>query len=228
MDSFIERENEIFDILTSFAKSGIKFVLIGGYAVSAYMHRFSVDADVCIDKMDLALFRDLLQTRHFIPAKRKELEDIYQGAFESFIKKIKLPVTVDLMIGSVASRQTNGSISFETLYTHSVIRKIVGIEKEVTARIPTKELLIALKVHAARLTDARDIVSLCHNIDADTVAKFMKNGDQKKIQDNVRQILSFIKSPSFENSFKGVFSIEKLPHDNIKNAIKLMEKLLSD
>ena len=50
MKSFIERENEIFDILDSFNKAELKYVLIGGYAVSAYMRRFSVDADVCIDK----------------------------------------------------------------------------------------------------------------------------------------------------------------------------------
>ena len=65
--SFIERENEIFDILDDFNKAELKYVLIGGYAVSAYMRRFSVDADVCIDKKDLSLFKEILKTRlsHF-------------------------------------------------------------------------------------------------------------------------------------------------------------------
>jgi len=228
MGSFMERENEIFDILESFNRSGLKYVLIGDYAVSAYMHRFSVDADVCINKKDSGLFKGMLETKHFSLTKRKDLEDTYKGAFECYIKKTKLPVTVDLLIGSVVSRQTDASIGFDRLYANSAIKRIVGSEKEITARIPIKELLIALKIHSARLTDARDIAALCHNINFDSVEKFMQDGDNKKIQDNLDQLLSFFNNPNFIDSFKGVFSIEKLPSDNIRNAIKLMERLKAD
>ena len=65
MKSFIERENEIFDVLDSFNNAELKYVLIGGYAVSAYMRRFSVDADVCINKNDLPLFKEMLKAKHF-------------------------------------------------------------------------------------------------------------------------------------------------------------------
>ncbi|MBI2656799.1 hypothetical protein HYX03_03600 [Candidatus Woesearchaeota archaeon] len=225
MKSFIERENEIFDILDSFNKAGLKYVLIGGYAVSAYMHRFSVDADVCIDKNDLSLFKDILKAKHFVLFKRKELEDIYKGEFESYTKKVKLPITVDLMIGSVASRQTNASVSFHQLYSSSIVKKITGIEKTINARIPVKEILIAVKIHAARLTDARDIVALCHDIDFDVVAKFMKDKNQQEIQNNLNKLLSYFTSDNFKDAFKGVFSIEKLPKGNIENAIKLIEML---
>src|SRR3989338_3423665 len=143
MKPFIERENEIFDILDSFNKAGLKNVLIGGYEVSAYAHRFSVDADVCIAKDDLHYFKEILKAKHFALVKRRDLEDAYKGAFECYAKKTKLPVTVDLMIGSIVSRQTNASISFNQLYTHSIIKKITGIEKEITARIPNKEVLVA-------------------------------------------------------------------------------------
>ena len=136
MKSFIERENEIFDVLDSFNNAELKYVLIGGYAVSAYMRRFSVDADVCIDKNDLPLFKEILKTKHFELVKRKDLEDIYKGSFECYTKKVKLPVTVDLMIGSIVSRQTNYSVSFEKLYKNSAIKKIIGIEKTTSARIP--------------------------------------------------------------------------------------------
>ena len=73
MKPFIERENEIFDILDSFNKTELNYVLIGGYAISAYMHRFSVDADVCIDKKDLGSFQNILKTKHFALTKRKIL-----------------------------------------------------------------------------------------------------------------------------------------------------------
>ena len=223
MKSFIERENEIFDILDSFNKAELKYVLIGGYAVSAYMRRFSVDADVCIDKNDPPSFKEMLKTKHFELVKRRDLEDIYKGSFECYTKKVKLPVTVDLMIGSIVSRQTNFSISFGKLYENSAIKKIVGIEKTISARIPAKEILIALKINSARLTDARDIVALCQNVDFDMVAEFMDNN--KGIYDNLNNLLSYFKSDNFKDAFKGVFSIEKLPKGNIENAIKLMENL---
>ena len=223
MKSFIERENEIFDVLDSFNKAELKYVLIGGYAVSAYMRRFSVDADVCIDKKDLPLFKEILKIKHFTLTKRRILEDIYKGEFECYTKKTKLPVTVDLMIDSVVSRQTNASISFEQLYKNSAIKTIVGIENTINARIPFKEVLIVLKIQAARLTDARDIVALCQNVDFDVVAKFMDNS--KEIHNNLNALLSYFKSDNFKDAFKGVFSIEKLPKGNIENAIKLVESL---
>lgn len=226
MKLFIERENEIFDILDDFNKAELKFVLIGGYAVSAYMHRFSIDADICINKKDLSLFKTILEKRHFQFIKRRNLEDIYKGEFECYTKKVKLPVTVDLMISSVVSRQTNVSISFEQLYKNSIIKSITGIEKTISARIPLKEILIALKINAARLTDARDIVALCHDIDFDVVAKFMDKN--KEVQNNLNNLLSYFKSDNFKDAFKGVFSIEKLPKGNIENAVKLMEKLKAE
>lgn len=225
LKSFIERENEIFDILDDFNKAELKYVLIGGYAVSSYMHRFSVDADVCIDKKDLLLFKDILKIKHFTLTKRRILEDIYKGEFECYAKKVKLPVTVDLMIGSIVSRQTNASISFEQLYKNSVVKNITGIEKTISARIPAKELLIVLKIQAARLTDTRDIVALCHDIDFKLVAKFMHNGNIGEIHNNLGKLLSYFKSDNFKDAFKGVFSIEKLPKGNIENAVKLVENL---
>lgn len=225
MKLFIERENEILGIIEAIGKSSMDYVLVGGYAVSAYMRRFSVDADVCIDKKDLYSFTNLLKSKHFIMAKRRDLEDVYKGEFECYVKKTKLPVTVDLMIGSVASRQTNASISFQSLFESSAIKKITGIEKSIDARIPAKEILIALKIHAARMTDARDIAALCKGIDFDLVEKFVKRGNSKEVQNNIRNLTAHFKSDNFKDSFKGVFSIEKLPAENIQNAIRLMERL---
>lgn len=227
MKAFIQRENEIFEILGNFAKSKLRHVLVGGYAVSAYMHRFSVDADLCIDKEDLGSFQDLLSSRHFVLTKRKNLEDVYKGQFESYTKITKLPVTVDLMINSIVSRQTNASVSFAQLYRNSIVKEIVGIEKTINARIPAKEILIALKIHSARLTDARDIAALCHNIDFKLVEKYAQIGNVEEVKNNLRNLISFFSSDNFKDSFKGVFSIEKLPQNNIENAIKLMNYLIS-
>ena len=225
LKSFIERENEILDIIDAVIKSGLKYVLVGGYAVSAYMHRFSVDADICIDKKDLDSFRKLLKSKHFAMTKRRDLEDAYKGEFECYVKKTRLPVTVDLMIGSITSRQTNASISFQSLFDNSATKKISGIEESIEARIPVKEVLIALKIHAARMTDARDIVALCKDIEYELVEKFVKKGNSIEVQNNISNLITHFNSDNFRDSFKGAFSIEKLPVENIQNAIKLMERL---
>ena len=127
------------------------------------------------------------------------------------------------MINSVASRQTDASISFAEIYKSSKAARIIGIEDEAKARISSKEVLIALKMHSARLTDARDIVALCKDISFEEVSKYIKRGNLEKVRNNLNSLLELIKSDNFKDSFKGVFSIEKLPKGNIENAIRLIE-----
>ena len=86
-------------------------------------------------------------------------------------------------------------------------------------------MLIALKIHSARLTDARDIAALCHEINFELVAGFVNTGNTKELHHNLNTLEMNFKSDNFKDAFKGVFSIEKLPKDNIENAIKLIERL---
>ena len=46
MFELINRENKIFEILQEFINAKLDFIIIGGYAVSAFKHRFSVDVDI--------------------------------------------------------------------------------------------------------------------------------------------------------------------------------------
>ena len=59
----------------------------------------------------------------------------------------------------------------------------------------------------------------------DVVAKFMHFENAEAVQDNLNKLLLYFKSENFKDAFKGVFSIEKLPKDNIENAIKLVQRL---
>lgn len=42
---------------------------------------------------------------------------------------------------------------------------------------------------------------------------------------NLDKLMTAFESDNFKDAFKGAFSIEKLPKDNLENAVKLMEKL---
>ena len=71
LEEFINRENEIFDILQKFVDAGLDFIVVGDYAVSAYKHRFSVDADVVTKEEER--FADLLKKNGFVKTISKEL-----------------------------------------------------------------------------------------------------------------------------------------------------------
>lgn len=61
MSGFPDRENQLFDILETFTAHDLEFLVIGGYAVSAYQHRFSVDADIVITAEQFDRFATLLR-----------------------------------------------------------------------------------------------------------------------------------------------------------------------
>lgn len=224
MFNLVERENRIFEVLEEFAKNGLNPIIVGGYAVSAYKHRFSIDADIIIQNEDKEKFEELLKKKGFIKTISKKLEHVYAPEYMRYETKEKPPASIDLLIGGIGSRTTNASFSMEQIERHCKKRKIVGTEKEIAALVPDKEVLIALKIHAGRLTDFRDIVALCQGIDVGLVKEFVKFGDKKILRENIEKLLSLAEKEEFINSFKGVFQEKKYGVD--LNEVKKLKLLL--
>jgi len=215
----INRENQIFDILQKFIDAKLDFIVVGGYAVSAFKHRFSVDADIVIESSALEDFEAVLKKQDFRKTISKELKNIYSSIFERYEKD---KTFVDLMINALASRTTNAAFSFRLLHENSIRKKIIGIEKEITARIPIKELLIAVKIHSGRLTDFRDIAALAKNTDLGKIKKFLFIGDIKAINENLKKLHTAVNDKNFIDSFKGVF-IEKKFDIDLKQIKRISE-----
>src|SRR3989338_1251867 len=155
-EAFLKRENLILTTLQKFIDEQLEFIIVGGYAVSSYKHRFSIDADIIIQDKDKQKFESILHDNGFVKTIRKELEHVYAPEFIRYETQNKLPVSFDLLINGIGSRTTNASFSFEHIQKYSQKRKIIGIEKEITCTVPEKEVLIALKFHSGRLTDFRE------------------------------------------------------------------------
>lgn len=222
MEELIKRENDIFDILQKLVDAGLNFIVVGGYAVSSFKHRFSVDADIVIPKDELKSFEETLIKQEFKKAYSKELEDVYSSAFVRYEKE---GASIDIMIGALCSRNTDAAYSYELLFANSIKRKIIGIEKEVIARIPIKEILIATKIHSGRLTDFRDIASLAKDSDLEKIRKFLFIGNISIVNENLKKLNSVVNSKNFIDSFKGVFIEKKFDIDfkqveNISNLTK--------
>ncbi|MFW6141863.1 MAG: DUF6036 family nucleotidyltransferase [Candidatus Saliniplasma sp.] len=223
---FIERENQIFEELTNFNENKLEYILVGGYAISAFNHRFSVDADIVIKSSNLEKYSKLLKNDGFEQVQRKKLESVYDGEFISFKKERGLPVTIDILVDSLECRQTGASWSYSYLNEHAMIMDIEGAERSVESYIPEKELLVAIKLHSGRLTDVRDVIALSEDIDIGKVKKHMNRGDKNDLSITLKQIKKILEKEGFEDSFKGVFSEKELPEDNIQKILELISSFI--
>ncbi len=225
---FIERENRIFVKLKDFQEKKLNFILVGGYAVSAFNHRFSVDADIVIKKEELDGFIKSLKKDTYEEVQRKKLESVYGGEFISFKLDERLPVNFDILVDSLECRQTGASWSFDYLEDHSINKEVEGSEKSIDCKIPEKELLIAIKVHSGRLTDVRDVVALATDIDSEKIKKHADRGREKDFVNILNGIEKVLGRDGFENSFKGVFSEKLLPEGNVNEVKEIVKELKSD
>ena len=210
------------DYILKFIDSNLDFIIVGGYAVSAFKHRFSVDADIVIKSENLANFEDILKKQDFKKTIAKQLENNYSS---KFIRYEKEQASVDILIDALASRTTNASFSYELIFNNTIKKKIIGIEKEVIAKIPIKELLIATKLHSGRLTDFRDIAALAKDTDLGLIKKFLFIGNLKVLRENLSKLHRIVNDKNFIDSFKGVFVEKKFDIDfeQIKKISELKE-----
>lgn len=210
MEELIKKENSIFDILQKFREASLEFVIVGGYAVSAFKHRFSVDADIVVQSKNLEKFESILKKEDFKKTTEKQLENIYSSRFMRYEND---KASFDILINALASRTTDASFSYGLLSDNSTERKIIGIEKEVTALVPSKELLIVMKLHSGRLTDFRDIAALARGTNIDEIRRFLFIGNLKAVQSNLDKLEKVVKHKNFIDSFKGVFIEKKFDID---------------
>jgi hypothetical protein len=221
MSGFIDRENEIFGVLQEFKAEGLEFVVVGGYGVSAYQHRFSVDADLVLRSDDLERFTQVLEERGFEKDTDRDL--VYSGRYLAYVKDEELPVTIDLLVDELQCRQTDASWSYQYFEDYSVEKEIEGSEESVLVRVPSEELLIAVKLHSGRLTDARDVVALIEDADLEEVENHIDRGDREKLRQVLENIEQTISDTGFEDSFKGVFSQNILPEKQIQRLQKFIQ-----
>jgi len=210
MDDLIQKENSIFQILQKFIDKGLEFIIVGGYAVSSFKHRFSIDADIVVKKEDLEKFEFILKKEKFKQTISKELENIYGS---QFIRYEKDNASIDLLINALACRQTGALFGYDFLLKNSLTRKIIGIEKEINVLVPKKEILIISKIHSARLTDFRDVAALARGSNIGLIKKFLFRGDVKKVRENLKELHKIVNNPKFVDSFKGVFIEKKFDVD---------------
>ena len=205
---FLKRETDILKALKTLVETKLDFVVVGEFAVSGLTrHRFSVDCDVVVARRELEKLERILEREGFTKhVERAGFDEVYGGEFTSYKKEVEeLPVTFDLLVGSLFCRATDAAW---------------------TCRVPEKELLIALKIHSARKADIRDVVMLRERADFEKVLKHLRKGREEALRDQIIRVIQALKDPRLVDSLKGVFTLSIDVTKQIENTRKEMENIL--
>ncbi len=197
------RESIIIKTLQKLPREEV--VLIGGYAVNAYVPpRFSIDCDLVAlgssSKLELLLKEDGF-------TKIAEGDVSYDGYVRYEMKNVK--VSFDLLKNSVVDRDTRIVFESELFKKHSAERTTVGrsVPTRIRIRIADPELLFAMKFVSARRQDIRDMFMLAGaNLDWDLVTELLwAKCDRKLMGERSRAIKRDVQSKTFRDSLHGPF-----------------------
>jgi len=207
----LSRENKVLETLEKIVNSALDFTLVGGYAVAARgRHRYSVDCDIVA--AELREFRKLLEREGYrIEEHSNALHGVYGGKSYKFIKDVSgNEVSVDIFVGSLVIRQTEATWSFKYLRRYSSQTEVLGIQKAVrNVMVLDKEMLIATKIHPARLQDIQDIVMLVDKVDWSEVAVHTKRGRLDEVKKQIGFILSKLEDPKLRSDLKSQFGVKE-------------------
>jgi hypothetical protein len=224
----MEREKGILQLISKLPND---CVVVGGYAVNAYAPpRESVDLDTVI-KAGNAI-AGLLKRGGYSRTYSSGFDKIYGGRIERWEKALPLgPATVDLLIGSLQTRQTGAVWSYDLVHKNShlaLIRCRLGNAK---ARVPSKELLAAMKMHSARFADARDVGMLCYaGLDVGKIKGFLYRGNLKVLNENIRKLVGYVGDKRYIDGLKSVYGLGgHFDVDTLSNKSReVLQSLLDD
>ena len=203
-----------------------EFVLIGGYAVSALSsHRFSADCDIVTGREASKQFGSLLRKEGYLRRRSAKVHKENGGSVEIYVKTIKAgKISVDLFTDSITARETGASWSYEHIRRNSVEAVVTGSRNAANVIVPTKELLMAMKIHSGRDADIRDIVMMCENANWNSVAKHIARGDIKILLNQLTMIIDKLESEEFLSSLRATFELRQ----NIKPLVSSCKRGLSN
>ncbi len=206
------RESIIIKTLQRLPKGNI--VLIGGYAVNAYVPpRFSIDCDLVVLGSSSKL-ESLLKEDGF--RKTAEGDVSYGGYVRYEMEDVK--VSFDLLENSVVDRETRIGFEGELFKKHSGERTTVGrsVPTRIRMKIADPELLFSMKFVSARRQDVRDMFMLAGaDLNWDLVTELLSaKCDRELIGKRSLAIMRDVQSKSFPDGLHGPFG--RIPNERFE------------
>ncbi len=192
---------------------GFDVILVGGYAFSAYgPPRFSVDLDLVLERATVPAVRGVLRSAGFSKAKDWDGAGVFAGKAERWAVGMKsLPSSVDLLMDGISDRVSGVTFAFSVLRKTARRVTVRGIAASSMAEplVPSRETLIALKLHVARRIDIRDIVVLSGEpVNREAILSLLSESPRKLLLDHIAALLSDIETREFKDSLKGVYMLD--------------------
>lgn len=200
-----EREGEILRMIAILPE---ECVVVGGYAVNAYAPpRESVDLDAVVGSAKA--ISKLLANEGYRQIFSDGFDNVYSGTMGRYEKQLSSgPATVDLLIGSLQTRQTGAVWPYKLIFEDSGPKTVNCRLGAVKARVPSKEMLLAMKMHASRFTDARDIGMMClGKVDIGKLGGFLARGDLPALESNLKKLVSYAGDRRYLEGLKSVYSM---------------------
>ena len=213
--SLSDREQELLTTLEAINDADLPYVLVGGWAVTAFNQRFSTDVDLVIPETAVDDYASFLLDRDYERTSEHDTSGIYEGRFIQYSKDVGNPVSIELMVNTLRCRQTNAEWSYRYLDQHAQ-PVTVGRTLSVDTRIPERELLLAIKLHSGRFTDARDVIAAAADADFDRVETHLHRGESEALAEQLASISEQLADESFADSFKGEFQQQSVPEETIE------------
>lgn len=200
-----ERQAELIETHRSIQEAALPYVLIGGWAVSAYQVRTTMDIDMVIPRASLPEYEPRLGDLRWEKRGERKVSNVYEGKILQYEKAVgDHSVTFNLLVGAVRCRQTDAEWSYDYLERNSIVAPL-RVAPDLRARIPEPALLFAMKLHSGRRADARDHVVVGTMADFETVLEHVDRGDRERLRGRIESVVAEMDDEHFRDSFHGAF-----------------------
>ena len=215
--SFSDRSDALIELLDELTESGHRYVLVGGYAVSAFNARFSTDLDIVVAPDAKTEFVEFLETRGFEETDSHAKEWFYDTEVVEYEKRLapQQPIGFDLLVNGLGCRQTEAQWSFDYLYDHSREQEVSSGTVATTARVIDGAVLVAAKLHSGRETDLRDVLAIAEEIELDTVTPHLHRGDDDALRAQLEHGVDILESDELRHGYRSDFGSSTVSTETI-------------
>jgi hypothetical protein len=222
--SLPERQSELVDTHRAVQDAELPYVLVGGWAVSAFQTRFTTDIDTVIPATALDEYDSLLRDLGYEKQFEKDVSNEYEGRMIQYTKQVgDNEVKFEALVDAMSCRQTDAEWSYRYLHEHSTVESL-DVAEDLDGRIPEPALLFAMKLHSGRKADTRDLVVISTRAEFDRIERHVHRGDPKRLDGQIEMVLDRLPQDGFEDSFKGVFRQEELPADAVDDLVSFLSE----
>lgn len=215
--SFSDRSDALIELLEDLDANDYRYVLVGGYAVSAFNARFSTDLDVVVAPDEKEEFVAFLEARGFEQRDSHEKQWFYDTEVLEYEKRVapQQPIGFDVLVNGLGCRQTEAQWSFDYLYDHSREQEVSGMTAATTARVVNGAVLVAAKLHSGRETDLRDVLAVAEEIDLETVTPHLHRGDEGALRTQLEHGQEILQSDDLKHGFRSDFGASAVSAETV-------------